>query len=837
MKKLLTILFLFISYQMMGQVNLYNPKLLGSAGRNQITTKGLQVVDTLVLDSAVYFNNLRGHGVGVIGITNAGKAFWTTAIGSTPGIDDVLAVGQVLTTDRTIDGGGFNLDINNFNTLSIGSLSDISNLSFSSIASTSLSCDTGFITIYTGTTDTGIYIFTKHGIKIADVFAANQYYILPTLRGTVGNVLKQAANGVVTWGSSPATTTIDTLKSGYGLTFPNFNGSANVTALLDTTIALNKTGVQPLTNKIINASSNFITNIINANLSGSAAISNANLANSTISGISLGSTLAAHSAGYGLSGSNYTGAAVQTWKVDTSTSATNPATQGYVLRQGFGTGTVTSIGTSGGILGGTITTTGGLRLDKTAIDSVGALKLGSITTGFTPIDTSFTNAVSAVGAGIDITVGVAGKKPFVSADTTTGATKLATQGYVLRNAGTVTSVSGTTNRVTSTGGTTPVIDISGSYVGQTSLTTAGTLTTGTWNATAIDSAYLFSLTPGQFVAGLGLTFPRSGHTYFPKVDSTTVAGTTWTQNITNKLFGSGNTWKGNAIDSTYLFSDALCLAIAGSGMTISKSGHAYTFSSSGGTNYWTRSNGRTYPATVTDSIGVGVSPTHKFTVKAGSNISYIDSNAVDINNGLMKLYFTPSLWQILNTNFATAISTSAGTGHVQLNYTPGGDASDVATTGYVDTAIANNTPPTDFQKSYTTSPFTSSTTTLANVTGLTANLAKNTVYTFEAKLFITDDALNGSAFAIGGTTGFTTVNYEILYYQNTANTIIASSRETALGGSTGATGITDGYCTISGIIEVGSSNGTLTVQYAQMAASIGGASSLDKGYFIVQKLN
>lgn len=42
----------------------------------------------------------------------------------------------------------------------------------------------------------------------------------------------------------------------------------------------------------------------------------------------------------------------------------------------------------------------------------------------------------------------------------------------------VSSVSGTTNRITSTGGTTPVIDISAAYVGQTSITTLGTITTG-----------------------------------------------------------------------------------------------------------------------------------------------------------------------------------------------------------------------------------------------------------------------------------------------------------------------------------------------------------------------
>lgn len=49
----------------------------------------------------------------------------------------------------------------------------------------------------------------------------------------------------------------------------------------------------------------------------------------------------------------------------------------------------------------------------------------------------------------------------------------------------VTSVSGTANRITSTGGTTPVIDISASYVGQSSITTLGTVTTGTLGTGAI----------------------------------------------------------------------------------------------------------------------------------------------------------------------------------------------------------------------------------------------------------------------------------------------------------------------------------------------------------------
>lgn len=54
--------------------------------------------------------------------------------------------------------------------------------------------------------------------------------------------------------------------------------------------------------------------------------------------------------------------------------------------------------------------------------------------------------------------------------------------------GGVATVSGTANRITSSGGSNPVIDISAAYVGQTSITTLGTITTGIWHGTAIDLA-------------------------------------------------------------------------------------------------------------------------------------------------------------------------------------------------------------------------------------------------------------------------------------------------------------------------------------------------------------
>lgn len=50
---------------------------------------------------------------------------------------------------------------------------------------------------------------------------------------------------------------------------------------------------------------------------------------------------------------------------------------------------------------------------------------------------------------------------------------------------TVNSVSGTPNRITVTGTNNAVVDIAATYVGQTSITTVGVLTVGTWDATTI----------------------------------------------------------------------------------------------------------------------------------------------------------------------------------------------------------------------------------------------------------------------------------------------------------------------------------------------------------------
>jgi hypothetical protein len=159
----------------------------------------------------------------------------------------------------------------------------------------------------------------------------NKSLTSPTLTSPV-----VSSAGIAFSGSTSGSTTLRASAVATGIaTLPAITAS-------DTLVARNTTDT--LTNKTIAASSNTISGLTNSNLSGSAGITNANLANSTISGVSLGSTLANLTAGSYISynsGTTYNGSTAITVSV-AATSANNANTIVSRTSSGdFAAGTIT----------------------------------------------------------------------------------------------------------------------------------------------------------------------------------------------------------------------------------------------------------------------------------------------------------------------------------------------------------------------------------------------------------------------------------------------------------------------------------------------------------------
>lgn len=295
-------------------------------------------------------------------------------------------------------------------------------------------------------------------------------------------------------------------------------------------------------------------------------------------------------------------------------------------------GTVTSVtGTSNRItITGTPTVAPVIDIAATYVGQASITTLGTIATGVwqgTSIGTGFTDAniVTVTGTTNRLTIGGTATDPTFDISTSyvgqatittlgtiaTGtwqATPIATTyagtptggtvGQVLvknsstnydyswssAGAGTVTNVTGTANRITvATGTTTPVIDISSNYIGQGTITTLGTITSGTWNGTAITVPR----------GGTGLTSATSATILIGNASNGWTQGTPTGSNGITITMGSGTfnisnvynpAWQtlvdGATITWTVANGANSTVTLAGTGRTLSipspVDGHTYT---------------------------------------------------------------------------------------------------------------------------------------------------------------------------------------------------------------------------------------------------------------------
>ncbi len=186
--------------------------------------------------------------------------------------------------------------------------------------------------------------------------------------------------------------------------------------------------------------------------------------------------------------------------------------------------------------------------------------------------------------------------------------------------------------------------------------------------------------------------------------------------------------------------------------------------------------------------------------------------------------------QVVVTGGATTVAPSTGTAE-SLNV-PAGTAPTSPVSGamffdgkelYFNDGVASQPLPRIVRLAADSSASTS--TTMSNLTGMSFSLAVHTIYTVSCDVFYQVSATTGGVtLTFTGPASPTNVifgGYEAYGSNNATYNSVASSFGTSLYNKAANIATTNLSVHISGTIEVGSSSGTLQLQYANVAAGVG----------------